>query len=311
MNRRGLSAVEKSMRLRAFLAAAPSILLGCPHSAPSDPRGPDGAIAAAQRIDTRQPSSLPPPVGDSVTLHRTSCHGSCAAYDVTIYASGFVAWHGEAYVSRIGGATREIAPEVAGRLVHAAVELARSGFETAACGGDAGAVGLTVRTGDDERSLWVGGMLLLETCDDDGRCAPQPLPPKFAAWADAIRGVDALAQEIDRVVPTHDWVDDPDCRDLPVERLDARTSSGNAEVEADHAAVAQRLRRDPDAFVRIAGVWGEDTRARLDSHRRALIEHGVAPERILLEGLHRPEPGDQGAGLTLAVGPRKCFAAAH
>ena len=55
--------------------------------------------------------------GDSVMLERTLCRGTCPAYTVQVNADGSVQWTGKAFVVQVGGASGQVDPVAATRLI--------------------------------------------------------------------------------------------------------------------------------------------------------------------------------------------------
>jgi hypothetical protein len=81
---------------------------------PPPPSAPEDAAAPAG----------PAPAEATITLQRTSCFGSCPAYDVELHADGRVVFRGETFV-RVSKAERRIPPDVAQQVF---ASLARDGF---------------------------------------------------------------------------------------------------------------------------------------------------------------------------------------
>jgi hypothetical protein len=78
---------------------------------------PSGCPDANAPIYPGSGANAPIANGDYVELTRTRCNGSCPVYTVRVNADGSVQWTGRAFVALVGGASTQVDPVVASRLI--------------------------------------------------------------------------------------------------------------------------------------------------------------------------------------------------
>lgn len=199
----GALAGRMSRCCRIFFA----LLFACgPTKPPATP--PTAEPAPNIEVEVETPS-IPSPSGDSITLRRTWCLGPCPIYDVTLFQSGHAAWRGEAHVGTLGRASRAVSPEVVAELLAAAMDLQADDGSTWGCATDFPGIEITLVQGDVRRDFVLDTSCLASICESDDACTPIMSDEALQSrgWSrQEMLEVDALADAIDRAVPTDIWI---------------------------------------------------------------------------------------------------------
>jgi hypothetical protein len=303
-----------------ILAAASGACV-TPFEGPAHTEAPPASDRSGM-VDTEAAS--PPATGDHITLKRWPCYGTCATYEVTVYATGAVRWYGYDHVRQLGAARGAVSEAQARALLDGWRRLRHDELPDSqvSCVSDPAFDEVTAVIDGVSVTRWLDAMYGFG-CDDRDDEDTELCRGIQNRWAqagfsyDQLVAFDMLIREINAAVDLPQWVATEPCMStiLPVDpTIQAFRASSPPRDErlAPVEYALTLLERDRASVVRLHGIETTDGsfHEKLQFHRDALMGAGIDEDRILVTTLpHQVEPPGSllvGHG-RIQVGPRSCF----